>query len=172
MQRTLNRQSKEDKIKPADTNIENPQLLLTDAILRKGKQQATNNTTEKEEEIKIPQNENQTEVLTYEIDNSYHVKIPKYDIKSCMQSMGNETTNCTGCDSIIGKEMRVYSCKNYINEHVLCLACMTDPEDKTLLAEQCRHGNYDETESYEACVGETYFWMNRDKRNKQMLQLW
>jgi hypothetical protein len=77
--------------------------------------------------------------------------------------MGDDTTGCTGCDNIIGKATRMYSCRKCTNKHVLCLTCKTEPEDETLLAEQCRHGNYDEMESYEACVGGTYSWMNRDK---------
>ena len=42
-----------------------------------------------------------------------------------------------------------------------------DPEDETLMAAQCRHGVFDEINSYEACVGGTYSFMNKGKPMKQ-----
>ena len=103
---------------------------------------------------------------TYKAD-SYHVKVPNYDIDSYEQSMGDDTTICTGCDNTIKKKMAMYSCRNCTNKHVLCQTCMTDPEDESLIAAQCKHRVFDEMESYEACVGGTYSFMNRDKPEKQ-----
>jgi hypothetical protein len=99
--------------------------------------------------------------------DSYHVKVPNYDIDSYEQSVGDNTTICTGCDNTIEKKTTMYTSRNCTNIHVLCLTCMTDPEDETLMAAQCRHGVFDEMDSYEACVGGTYSFMNKGKPMKQ-----
>jgi hypothetical protein len=158
------KRTEENEEKPADSKIENTSTK-TDAI-GKANQQPKSNDTKPRAKSSPSQEEKQQEVQGCEID-SYHVRIPNYDIESYEQSMGDDTTGCTGCDNIIGKATRMYSCRKCTNKHVLCLTCKTEPEDETLLAEQCRHGNYDEMESYEACVGGTYSWMNRDKPKKK-----
>ena len=57
--------------------------------------------------------------------DSYHVKVPNYDIDSYEQSVGDNTTICTGCDNTIEKNTTMYTCRNCTNRHVLCLTCMT-----------------------------------------------
>ena len=75
---------------------------------------------------------------------------------------------CSACQVEIEIEEQIFVCRNCSNGHVLCQPCMVGPEDDLLLQpSKCRHGIYEDMESYEPCVSATYTWMNKDKPEKR-----
>ena len=74
---------------------------------------------------------------------------------------------CTICENKFKKGGILFKCKGCVSDHVVCEECMLDCDDEDFKPNQCKHGDYEEMESYEECVGPTYWWMNKAKPKKR-----
>jgi hypothetical protein len=92
---------------------------------------------------------------------------PEYDTNSYLKTVGSSEVLCSGCKDGVKKGETMYQCNNCTNNHLLCEKCMVDPEDESLLAQECKHSVYEETESYERCTGATYSFMDATKPKKK-----
>ena len=107
------------------------------------------------------------EESTKNCEGKNELRIPKYDTISYMRTVTKEITVCSGCQEHIGESQTVYICNNCTNGHKLCNECMENADNDTLEASECKHGVYEDAESYERCTGTTYSWMNKQQPSKK-----
>jgi hypothetical protein len=87
----------------------------------------------------------------------------KYDTASYTKKKCVEPKECPICEKKILIGGILFECTGCVNEHIVCEECMQDEEDEQFKPNQCQHEEYEDADSYERCVGPTYWWMNKAK---------
>ena len=91
-----------------------------------------------------------------------------YDKESYDKMYSIHDRVCTACGKDIGVKKTIFLCRNCSNGHVLCSSCMKGTEEEKLMRpSKCRHGNYEDVDSYEECTTATYSWMDKSKPAKR-----
>jgi hypothetical protein len=128
-------------------------------------QEEANEETEIEDDEKESNNEDTESEKPEEVVEA--VVVTKYDIASYTLQECSEPRDCAICEKNIRKEGVVFKCKGCVSDHVVCEECMQDDEDENFKPNKCKHEEYEDMESYEQCVGPTYWWMNKKKPKKR-----
>ena len=91
-----------------------------------------------------------------------------YDKKSYDKMSSIHDRVCTACGEDIGVKKMIFLCRDCSNGHVLCASCMKGTEEEKIMRpSKCRHGNYEDVDSYEECTTATYSWMDKSKPAKR-----
>jgi hypothetical protein len=91
----------------------------------------------------------------------------KYDRASYTKQKCVEQRECPICEKKRKIGSIMFECTGCVNAHLVCEECMQDEEDEQFKPNQCQHEEYEDADSYERCVGPTYWWMNKAKPKKK-----
>jgi hypothetical protein len=146
-----------EKIKTADTKANKRyEKLVCEGVA---------NNTELGGGEKEDANEETTSELSEKVIEKEVVET-KYDVASYTKQKCVEPRKCPICENKIKNGDFLFECTGCVNEHIVCQECMQDEEDEEFKPNQCQHEEYEDADSYERCVGPTYWWMNKAKPKK------